>query len=680
MATLLGPLLAAMILAQASGRPPIAGEVVDDQGKPVADVPVVFYVPPSVSGKEYQAEAQARTDAGGQFRMNLPPLGRVFIGGMNFLAYRPGSAITAKSYFPKPYRLVMRQPEPRTIRVEGQNGQPIAGARITPLIMNVFSGATAEIPESMAAPLAVITGQDGRATINYLAARDQLVAARVTADPIGTQDFLLVERPGRGSVEPVIAIRLKQTSRLTGRIVDRAGGPVAGQVVEIWSRGGEAWLRPNQVELRGGPLRTSAEGRFQTPDNLLVGSSYRVVIRAAGKDTIISDWIAIEEALRSLLPIRLRSLRSVGGRVVDRQGKPVANVEVFQSGDGPEQTSTQSDALGRFVLDGFREGPVFVFAHHEGFRFHGQLIREGEQKVTVELTRGTERPAREMRMLAGPIPPEESRAVVRRLIEPVWKVVVEKGNDRTKYETLRAVVDADPTWVLNELESAKFLSNVWEARIQTAVAAVLADTDPEEAASIAEAVVDPAGRARALIEVVDALPVTQRARKIALLDRVALHARSAPEPVNRLWWIGEAAERLHELGEGEMARLLFAEGLRLANQMTNKKEYRRAYFAAQLAPIDPAAALAIAKEFKGARVGGSHRVVFGLQMMDQFPDEALWFWKEMHGLRSAGIRAVFARLPMGDPAARPHNGTSIDYAQRTRGRSAGSSTHSWPWA
>ena len=57
--------------------------------------------------------------------------------------------------------------------------------------------------------------------------------------------------------------------------------PVAAQVVEIWSRGGGAWLGPNPVELRGGPLRTSADGRFQTPDNLLVGSTYRVVVRAA---------------------------------------------------------------------------------------------------------------------------------------------------------------------------------------------------------------------------------------------------------------------------------------------------------------------------------------------------------------------------------------------------------------
>ncbi len=236
----------------------------------------------------------------------------------------------------------MRKPEPRTIQIKGFDGQPIAGVRIAPLIFDVFSGATAEIPGSMAGPLAVTTGPDGRATLNDLAAGDQLVAVRVTADPIGTQDFLLVERPGRSSVEPVITIQLKKTSRLIGRIVDGSRQPVAGQVVEIWSKGGGGWLRPNAVELRGGPLKTAADGRFQTPDNLLVGSTYRVVVRGSGKDPILSDWVAIGEAPRMLLPMRLRPLRTVRGRVVDRQGKPVANIEVFQSGDGPEQTSTKT--------------------------------------------------------------------------------------------------------------------------------------------------------------------------------------------------------------------------------------------------------------------------------------------------------------------------------------------------
>ncbi len=70
-------------------------------------------------------------------------------------------------------------------------------------------------------------------------------------------------------------------------------------------------------------------------------------------------------------------------------------------------------------------------------------------------------------MLPQPIPLEESRAMVRRLAEPVWKAVVEKGDDRTKFETLHALVDADPAGVLENLESAKFASNVWESRIRT---------------------------------------------------------------------------------------------------------------------------------------------------------------------------------------------------------------------
>ncbi len=431
--------------------------------------------------------------------------------------------------------------------------------------------------------------------------------------------------------------------------MDGARHPVANQAVEIWSRGGGGWLSPNTVELRGGPLRTSADGRFQTPDNLLVGSTYRVVVRGAGKEPIISDWIAIGDATRTLLPMRLRALRSVTGRVVDRQGKPVANVEVFQTGDSPEQTSTRSGADGRFALDGFREGPAFILARAEGFRFHGQLIRESEHQVAVELTRVGERPSREMRMLPEPITPEESRALVRRLVEPVWKVVVENGNDRTKYQVLLALVNADPTGTLEKLESAKFSSKVFEARLQAAVAGSIAELDPEEATSIAESIADPAARAGALIDVIDALPVTQRPRKLALLDRVALHARAAPDAIDRLRWIGEAAEQLSELGEAEKAKALFAEGLRLANQMTNNKDSRRAYFASQLAAIDAPAALAIAREFKGARVGGAFRVGLGIRMMEQDPAEALWFWKEMHGVRSVGIPAVFARLPMGDP-------------------------------
>ena len=42
----------------------------------------------------------------------------------------------------------------------------------------------------------------------------------------------------------------------------------------------------------------------------------------------------------------------VRGWVFDRQGRPVAGAQVFQSGDGPERTKTETDAEGKFALEG----------------------------------------------------------------------------------------------------------------------------------------------------------------------------------------------------------------------------------------------------------------------------------------------------------------------------------------
>ncbi len=102
---------------------------------------------------------------------------------------------------------------------------------------------------------------------------------------------------------------------------------------------------------------------------------------------------------------------------------------------------------------------------------------------------------------------------------------------------------------------------------------------------------------------IDALPATQRPRKRALLERVALHARTAPDAAQRLRRIGEAAERLQELGEVEKAKALFAEGTRLANQMTGNNEYNRAYFAAMLAAVERARGAGHRQGFPGKPPG-----------------------------------------------------------------------------
>ena len=41
----------------------------------------------------------------------------------------------------------------------------------------------------------------------------------------------------------------------------------------------------------------------------------------------------------------------------------MAGAQVFQSGDGPERTKTETDAEGMFAPGGFQAGPAFVFVH-----------------------------------------------------------------------------------------------------------------------------------------------------------------------------------------------------------------------------------------------------------------------------------------------------------------------------
>jgi hypothetical protein len=100
--------------------------------------------------------------------------------------------------------------------------------------------------------------------------------------------------------KPVANAEVVLTTHFTGRIVDQDGWPVAGQLVEVWQRGDEAWLGPDTVELGGGPLRSADDGSFQTPDNLMAGSAYRVAIRGPGKEPVLSDWMTIGEKPQTL--------------------------------------------------------------------------------------------------------------------------------------------------------------------------------------------------------------------------------------------------------------------------------------------------------------------------------------------------------------------------------------------
>src|SRR5262249_28002527 len=118
--------------------------------------------------------------------------------------------------------------------------------------------------------------------------------------------------------------------------------------------------------------KTDARGRFESGP-LWADDGYHVAIAADGFS--VTDLPTIKGRsgeYHDYGTIQLEGTgRAISGRIVDPNGRPVADATVFNSGDAPGIVTTQTDAEGRFRLEGLRTGPVYVFAEHDDFRFAG---------------------------------------------------------------------------------------------------------------------------------------------------------------------------------------------------------------------------------------------------------------------------------------------------------------------
>jgi protocatechuate 3,4-dioxygenase beta subunit len=268
----ISPLIAAValalaaLMAQVPGRT-LQGTVVDDQGKPVAGAQVIFHASAPWSDDVEPVEVRAKTDDEGRFRLTTSRMAGVSILDSKVSAYRPGSAIAAVPGRRHPLALVLRKPEPKIVKIERPGGQPVVGARLSPRAVIVAGAGGGDVPDTLGALEAVATGLDGTAMLNCLAAKDQLMAVRITAESIGTQDLQLIEVTPHNAQGASITIRLKPTSWLAGRVRNRAGQPIVDQAVEVWFKGG-SFLKPSPVGFKNGRIHAAADGSFQTPDNL----------------------------------------------------------------------------------------------------------------------------------------------------------------------------------------------------------------------------------------------------------------------------------------------------------------------------------------------------------------------------------------------------------------------------
>jgi Carboxypeptidase regulatory-like domain len=481
---------------------------------------------------------------------------------------------------PAPLRLTLAEPFKRTLTVLDSEDRPLAGVRLAPLrIISFFY-----TPDDWLERLTVVTAADGTAALMCLPVTSDPLAVRASAPGIAPHSLPLPERPGSDR----FTLKLGRPARLAGSLAYDSGEPAGDIPVEVWVQnlryspagtGGLMSVGSTPIHFDSGPLRTRKDGSFETPQQLMTGSSYRITIHPEGRSAINSDWITATTELTNAPPLRLRMHRKVFGLVQDRQGQAVSGARIFLPSGSP---TTATDEKGRFLIEGVLPQRTYLLVTAPGFRFQGWPAvpaREPKEQKLV-LVRTSEQPDRVLAPLPSPISSEESRALARRVLEPYLQVALKNGDDRSKWECLRRLAQVDPERALALLPTAHFLDSNRDYNIRCRIAAELVLSDPVEAESIVAALETPVDQVYGYLLMAAALPAAEIQRKRALLERATVQVRAPAgggkefKPATRVNQLARVARGWLDLGDVEHARPLIDESLKLAARLPQEAYYQ----------------------------------------------------------------------------------------------------------
>ena len=247
---------------------------------------------------------------------------------------------------------VRLQPAARVAgRVVDQEGAPVAGARVE---QEADANAMAIALVLGSEPRFAITDRDGRFTMGGLSPGKEVKLVARHRDYAAPAP-LAVQPPRDG-----LRITLRPGTLVEGTVTNATGEPLAGVRVAF----------ALEADTTSGPFPGAAAGSSTRPT--LTDDRGRFVLRniPAGDGEISLDHPDYRPRTEPLhvpagqerlepAPYRLDAGLSIEGLVVDAQGEPLADVRIVADfrGEGQfESRGAKTDAQGRFVLPGLREG------------------------------------------------------------------------------------------------------------------------------------------------------------------------------------------------------------------------------------------------------------------------------------------------------------------------------------
>jgi protocatechuate 3,4-dioxygenase beta subunit len=381
---------------------PVKGRVIDaETEEPVADAPVVG------SARLGPTSASARTDENGAYLLHLLP-GKAFVSvgavGGYYQETEGGQSITVsegQEVTVEDFRLR------RVVSIKGivvnDADELVAGAEVWEEGLRRWRRGPETVSDEQG--MFELRGLPSGEVVRIYATSENAVSPR----PVGVNTS-----EQEGMIRIVVSERA--ASRVIGRVVDDRGTPVTGARITI--------LRHETRTYDGGTYETTAEGGQAQTDNegrfesrvLLPDVSYSVHVGCEGYAPAEGEqWEAAQGEIHDLGEIVLTGAHGrLAGVVLDPEGKPLAGVEVFNAGDGPQRASTVTDGEGRFELTGIFEGYAYAFAEAPGYRFAGVRAETEAEDVRIVL-----RPADRPRPEAPGNPPVVDLDRDRKLAEEV---------------------------------------------------------------------------------------------------------------------------------------------------------------------------------------------------------------------------------------------------------------------